>query len=69
VEQGTEANRSLVFTVTLTSLWAGSMIVSINAILLGGHMYTYLTVGERSSLKFALLAGHFSRVFACWGIV
>jgi hypothetical protein len=39
VAQSTDTDRSLVFIITITVLWVGGFVVSVNAILLGGHMY------------------------------
>jgi hypothetical protein len=39
VSHSTDTDRALVFIVTISVLWIGGFIVSLNAILLGGHMY------------------------------
>jgi len=39
-----DADQTLVFTITITVLWMGGFIVSVNAILLGGHMSVFASV-------------------------
>ncbi|ELR23960.1 Yip1 domain containing protein [Acanthamoeba castellanii str. Neff] len=44
VAQSTDTDRSLVFIITITVLWVGGFVVSVNAILLGGHMSVFACV-------------------------